>query len=194
MQTFSLSGIVLGLACVAVTAAPAPPEKDYQKIADKEEWKWDKEQASVFYSQKHYDGKYEIELQKPPRWDFAAVNIHMVVRFKDDDKDVYCWSGHDGTVFAVRQEVVYYADYAPYSSGCAVVAYDLQAKKTLWRTNLKGLGPIDHSKYGNAVILDIKEDAVHILGNEPAGRYVEYLDLKTGKTVGHKVFNQKQKD
>jgi hypothetical protein len=36
-------------------------------------------------------------------------------------------------------------------------------------------------------MLDLMDDAVHVLGNEAAGKYIEYLDVKTGKTVGHKI-------
>jgi hypothetical protein len=34
----------------------------------------------------------------------------------------------------------------------------------------------------------MKDDALHILGNESAGKYVEYVELKAGKTVGHRIF------
>jgi hypothetical protein len=79
------------------------------------------------------------------------------------------------------------------SSGCNVISYDLKKDKQLWKTELKGLGPIDHSKYYNSVILELKDDAIRILGKETAGRYVEYLDPKTGKTVGHKIFKDEKK-
>jgi hypothetical protein len=184
MKYLGWSGIILAFACLAVLGAPAPPEKDYQKIADKEEWKWEKEQASVFYSQKQYKGAYELELQ-PGR----EGGIERSISFKDGDSD-YTIIGHDGTVFVERKNVVYYADFSQWSSGCSVVAYDLKAKKRLWKADLKGLGPINHTRYHNAVILELKDDALHILGNESAGKYVEYLELKSGKMVGHRIFKE----
>jgi hypothetical protein len=68
------------------------------------------------------------------------------------------------------------------------VAWDLKAKKQLWKTNLKGLGGIIHFQYHNAVNLDLDGQAVRVRGKESAGRYIEYVDRKTGKTVGHKVY------
>jgi len=38
------------------------------------------------------------------------------------------------------------------------------------------------------VLLDVDEVAVRIVGMERSGRYVEYVDRESGKTVGHKVF------
>jgi hypothetical protein len=86
---------------------------------------------------------------------------------------------------------VYYADFTPYSSGCTVIAYDMKAKKQLWKTDLKGLGPISHTKYRNAVILEVKDDVIRVLGQESAGKYLEYVDLKSGKTVANRVFQDK---
>ena len=39
--------------------------------------------------------------------------------------------------------------------------------------------------------LDLDGDAVRVFSQESAGKYVEYVDLKDGKTVGHKVFTDK---
>jgi hypothetical protein len=41
------------------------------------------------------------------------------------------------------------------------------------------------------VNLDLEKQAVCVRGNESAGRYIEYVDLRTGKTVGHKVYPKK---
>jgi len=188
MKFLFLAVAISAFTSLTVIGAPAPPEIDFQKVADKEDWKWDKEQASVFYSQKQYKGGYEVELQNPG---LEGAIANTTIRFKDGDNEAFSIIGHDGTVFAERKNVLYYADFSPWSSGCSVVAYDLKSKKQLWKTTLKGLGPIDHTKYHNAVVLELKDDALHILGNESAGKYVEYVELKKGKTVGHKVFSDK---
>jgi hypothetical protein len=188
MKPFVVSAITPAIVCLALVAAPAPSEKDYQKIADKEEWKWEKEQASVFYSQKQYKGAYEVDLQKPG---IEGGNASTTIRFKDGDKEIYSLIGHDGTVFAERKNVLYYADFSPYSSGCSVVAYDLKAKKALWKSNLNGIGPIDHTKYHNAVILELKDDVLRILGNESFGQYIEYVEIGKGKTVAHRAFKDR---
>jgi hypothetical protein len=172
---------------VAATAAPAPETKDYQKIADKEAWEWSKEKASAEYCKKAYKGDYEVELLPSGGvGGGGSVNI----RFYFNEKEVHTIVGHAGTVFGERKNVVYYADFTPYSSGCTVIAYDLKGKKQLWKTDLKGLGPISHTKYRNAVILEVKDDVVRVLGQESAGKYVEYVDLKSGKTVANRVFKE----
>ena len=82
-------------------------------------------------------------------------------------------------------------DFHPSSSGCAVLAFDLKTQKQLWKTTLKGLGPIAHFRYANSVNLEIiNNNAVRIFGNESAGQYLEIVDLKTGKTVGHQKYKK----
>jgi hypothetical protein len=167
-------------------AAPAPEEKDYQKIADKEEWKWTPERARARDSAKNFKGDFQAEAVEKNAEGFKST----IVKFLKGDDVVFTVEGHEGTVFAGKDNVVYYAEYSLIASGCSVIAYDLKAKKQLWKTSLKGLGPIKHTRYTNQVILDIKDDAVHVLGKEAAGTYVEYLDLKSGKTVGHRIFEK----
>ena len=74
------------------------------------------------------------------------------------------------------------------------MAYDLKGRKLLWLTQLKGLSPLAH--YLNWVRLErVNNEVLAVYGNEDtaghAGRYVEIVDMKTGKTVGHKVFTKK---
>jgi len=187
MKNLGWSGIILAFACLAVIGAPAPPEKDYQKIADKEEWKWTPERASASDSDKNFKGDFKAEVIDKNAGGFSSTTL----KFAKGDDLILTVEGHAGTVFAGLKDVVFYADFSANSSGCCVVAYNLKEKKQLWRTALKGLGPIEHFKYRNEVILEIKDDAVHVLGKESAGRYVEYVELKGGKTVGHRVFDQK---
>jgi hypothetical protein len=186
MRIAIVASLVLGLGAFAAHAAPAPEDKDYQKIADKEEWSWVPERASARDSAKNFKGDFQVEVVEKDVSGFKSLNVKFV---KGDDL-VFTIEGHKETVFAGRDNIIYYADFSQAASGCSVIAYDLKAKKQLWKTTLKGLGPIAHTRYRNQVTLDIKDDAVHVLGNEAAGKYVEYLDLKNGKTAGHKVFEK----
>ena len=186
MRMFVYAVLVFGAWSLDLSAAPAPEAKDYQKIADKEAWEWSKEKASAEYCKKAYKGDYEIELLPPPEGNTGSLNI----RFYFNDKEVHSILGHAGTVFGERNNVVYYADFTPHSSGCTVIAYDMKAKKQLWKTDLKGLGPISHTKYHNAVILEVKDEVVRVLGQESAGNYLEYVDLKSGKTVANRVYKE----
>jgi hypothetical protein len=180
---FVVAGFLLATLST-VMAAPAPGNK-YQEMADEMAWDWPKEKASLKYCSKHYKGAFELEMETAV--DQRARNT--LVKFKDaDGKKFFSLLAHSNTVFVEKDNILYYTDFSPYSSGCSLVAYDLQASKELWKTDLKGLGPIEHFKYRNAVVLDIKDGALRVLGNESSGKYVEFVDMKTGKTVGHRVF------
>ncbi len=74
--------------------------------------------------------------------------------------------------------------------GCEVVAVNLLTGKELWRTRLFGTGPTPewHSKYGNQVNIETDGKRVVIYGNENDGRYVEHLDINTGKTLANRRF------
>lgn len=171
-----------------VIAAPAPGNK-YQEMADDMAWDWPKEKASLKYCTAHYKGAFELEME------VAAEQVarSTLLKFKDaEGKKFFSLLAHANTVFVEKDNVLYYTDFSPYSSGCTVVAYDLQTSKELWKTDLKGLGPIKHFKYHNAVVLDIKEGALRVQGNESSGKYVEFVDMKTGKTVGHRVFKDEK--
>jgi hypothetical protein len=111
------------------------------------------------------------------------------VRVSKDGKELFTLLTHWQAVVRQRDGVVYYTDFHGSSSGCAVVAFDLAAKKQLWRADLKGLGPITHFKYRNEVRLEVlDDDTLRVFGKESFGRYVEIVSRTTGKTVGHKVF------
>jgi hypothetical protein len=99
---------------------------------------------------------------------------------------------HQYSVFVVRDNKLYFADFHYMSSGCQVKGYDLKSGKRLWETQLKGLGPIAHSKYYNRVFMRFEGKDLVIYSKESAGRYREAVDPKTGKTVRSTVFENKQ--
>ena len=82
----------------------------------------------------------------------ALVRDRAIIK---EGKPGFAVAGHPGTVFAVRDGILYYADFSPARTGCALVAYDLKKGKQLWKAALKGLGPISHFRYHNAVNLDL---------------------------------------
>lgn len=88
----------------------------------------------------------------------------------------------------VRGSTVFVAYYCAISSGARLFALDLQTGKERFVTQLQGLGPIDHSKYSNHVVLKIQDGFVVVFGNEAAGRYIEVVDPNRGKTLSnHKL-------
>ena len=176
-------GIIWG--SVSALIAGPPAKNKYQDLADEMVWDWPKDKAHLKYCCEHYKGAFELENEE------EGEGRETLVTFKDKEgKKVFSFLAHNQTVFVESNNIVYYANYTPHSTGCTLIAYDLKAGKELWKTGLKGLGRIAHFQYHNAVALDIKEGALRILGNEAAGQYVEFVDMKTGKTVGHKVFKK----
>jgi hypothetical protein len=179
---FCLPLTALALTC-PLWAAPVPMREDYQKKADEAPWEWSDGRASAADSAKRLKGDYKAEVE--PR----GTSGGAVLRIVKDGAVVHFFEGHTRTVFAVRDDVLYYAVYHTSSSGCAVVAFDLRQKKQLWRTYLKGLVERrPHSAYRNAVLLDLDGQAVCVHGKEAFGNYIEFVDRKTGKTVGHRVY------
>jgi hypothetical protein len=185
MRPQGVLSALAGLLLTAIAAGAAPePAVDYQKQADAAPWTWNDEQASLWHSFQAYQGDYQLEIIRPPNR-FGEIKV----RFSRDGREVYSWTGHYRTVFAVRGNVLYRTEFHPSASGCSLIAFDLAAGKELWKTNLKGLGPIAHTAYHNLVTLDMpRDDVLRVFGNEAAGRYVEYIDARSGKTIGHKVF------
>jgi hypothetical protein len=182
MSHFSfLVASILSLACVTSVFG-----QEYQKIADATAWTWATERASVSDSFLKFPNTYQVELIRP-KDKFGVVMIRLL----DDGKEALAWAGHYGSVFALSGDVLVYADFHPNRNGCSLIAFDLKQKKQLWKTDLKGLGPIPHSRYANAVTLEFIDNAtVRVFGNESAGKYLEIVDINTGKTVGHRTYKK----
>lgn len=181
--------LVALLAMTTATAAPVPkkPTKDYQKLADETEWTFSERNAITDQLNEEFKG-YRTELLP-----LAGNGLEMTVLVSNSKKELLLkWETRVTVSFAQRDGVLYYADFHPIASRCAVVAIDLKAKKQLWKSDLKGLGPISHSKYRNDVRLEVlDDDTLRVFGKESAGKYVEVVHRGNGKTLGHKVFEEK---
>jgi hypothetical protein len=176
---------LLLLLALAVSGRAVDPD-ELQARADRVIWEWSDEKANVLDSMLHASCDYEIGLlRKKGGWG------EMTIRFADKDGDALAIAGHLGTTFVTDGGVVYYSEYSLMSSGCSLIAYDLKARKRLWSTPLRGLGPINHTKYHNRVRVELLPGvAVRVWGKESSGNYLEYVDLKTGKTVAHRLFER----
>jgi hypothetical protein len=178
----SLVPIAAFLGAAAVPAEDSQAN-DYQKMADAARW-LPPEEEGFLRCLAHQLSDYQVEVirRKGARWE-------ATIRVSDGGKEVYSWDAHLSTVFAEWDGILYYADFNPNATGCAIVAHDLKDRKRLWRAELKGIGPVSHSKYFNDVRLEpVNNEVLAVYGKESFGRYVEIVDRKTGKTVGHKVF------
>ena len=78
-----------------------------------------------------------------------------------------------------------YAEFSPYSTGCSIVAYHLKQGER-WKTPLWGIGPLGSSMYANRVNMKLDGNHLIVYGDESAGRYIQLLDIRTGRIVGRR--------
>jgi hypothetical protein len=158
---------------------------NYQKVADGARWAWSRDEASPLYCLGQLPPGYSFQILAD-----AANRSAIQLKVIGKERGAYAWTGHKFSVFRVLNDRLFYADYSPNSSGGSIVAVDLKTGTVIWRTPLKAVGEVAHSAYSNTINMTANESVVTIYGNESAGRYVEFKDASTGKTVGHKVFEQ----
>jgi hypothetical protein len=192
MKSFLIRLTIATLLCVAnLTGTKAQTPPDFQKIADDAKWPDFEKLKSLHDCLTGELLDYQIQLTRPKsRSDFLRIRI-----LDDGGNEVYAWDGDPNTPFIGRDGILYHALPSRGSSGCEIVAYDLKQKKLLWKTQLQSIGVVDHSAYSNEVrfgLLWRNEAALVVVGRESAGRYIEIVDLKTGKTVGHKKYPEEE--
>ena len=156
---------------------------DYQKAADSANWGWEDDMASPFWGISQAGEKYTIVMVSRPN-----ERHNLTFKVLHGEKVVYTWLGHVKSVFRIQEDRLYYARFSDISSGGSVVAVDLSTGKKLWDSPLQGIGPVEHSAYRNQMNLDANLEVVWVWGNETMGRYLEFKDVTTGKTVGHRIF------
>jgi hypothetical protein len=176
---------LLGTAALVAAPLDVGAKRDrYQKMADGLSWRDAPVGRSLLADlPSDYQAHQMVTVSGGRRADRIAIET------ADGKREVYGWDENGTSAFVIRNHVLYRAEYDSMSSGCTIVAFDLKAGKELWKSTLRGLGPIDHSKYRNRVHIEKVDDAVFaVYGNESAGKYVELVEYKTGRTLGHKVF------
>lgn len=156
-----------------------------QAAAEKKEWSWSKDRATAKASARVLgDGcKVQIDPLEGKPW---ALKLTLT----REGQTIYSWEAHAYSVFVLARDVLYRADFQPGSTGCAVIAYDLKVGKLRWKTYLRGVLVSSHSQYENRINLEIDDQHLTVYGNESFGRYIEVLDLKSGKTVGHRLIGR----
>lgn len=169
------------------TAFAIAGEVDYQKLADRTDFHWRAEESTILYSLSQMPGEYRFRL------DYDPAAHGMTFSFLKDENIVFTFKGHKHSVFKIHEGVIYYPIFHFSSSGCQVVAYDLEKRKELWRKRVRGIGGVLHSAYRNLITLDVNADVVTIHGHESFGDYIEFLDRNSGDTVGHRTYNMRFK-
>lgn len=180
--TKCLLGAIILLTSFAAAACMAE-SVNYKKAAEIAAWSWQSASVDPFYcigqSQPGYGLRMEVDTNQR-----SFIQFTILAK----DKELISWRGHRHTVFRILNDRLYYADYPVNDCGGMIVCVDLANGKELWRSNLLAVGNVDHSGYANLISLDVNNEVVTVLGNEGAGRYIEFKSVKDGQTVGHKVF------
>jgi len=159
---------------------------NYTEIMDTLSWQFRSDHESTLYSVQNFNDDYQIEIIR----NIDNVFNELTIKLVKNNQEVYSWKGHDYSPFVEFKDILYYADYNPIRTGCTVVAYDLQERKQLWKTELKGLGPVRHSKYWNKAQITFWEGYLVVYGKEAGGKYLEIINIETGHTIGNKKLDE----
>jgi hypothetical protein len=167
----------------------AAQAQSYEKRIMAAKWKWSDERANLLTCVVQRMQGYEVQITRPE--DITGLYETLAIGILKGGKDVLRFQGHAETAIARANNVLYIAELAPCAPGCTILAYDLEARKELWRCPLRGTPPPAHSEYRNRVNVEADEDLVIVYGNESWGRYIEYVDAKTGKSVANRRLPQR---
>ena len=156
-------------------------ELELRREADLETWV--EEEVPLKKHIDQYRGPYSFQIKDLPR-KYPPTQISIL----GGERTLHSWMGHAESSFVfVNHDVVIYKLHLGATTGCSLAAFDLRKKAKLWEVKLKGIGQIRHFKYRNQVVLRYGGDEhVTVYGKETAGSYVEQIDIKTGKTAGHR--------
>ena len=180
----------LALVLAAAPVPPAPATADWKAALKFREFKLDRDRSD---SKKATAAAEKAGLTGSVAASHEA-GWHCLFVFRKKDGPPVQFEGHPYTPFVVRGDVLYVANYHPGTNGCGVYAYDLTTGKRAWTKALDGIGAVDHSEYSNRVALAVEKHpdrdhfALVIVGEEASGRYVEVLDLATGKQLAHRKY------
>ena len=88
---------------------------------------------------------------------------------------------------AVAGDALVVVSFIPMASGATATAYERATGRERWRTGLHGIGRVSHSGYLNDVRVRVAGDRVVVTGWEASGRYVEVVDLASGRILGTRL-------
>ena len=113
----------------------------------------------------------------------------VTVRLIDSGKEVHSFDAAPETVFARDGATLYIARPMPGACGCVVTAYDFRMRKELWQIMLQSPFAPKHSAYGNQVTIETAGDGVLLVrGSETLRRYVEIVDMRSGKSLARRDY------
>ena len=143
-------------------------------------WSFDAAKSKLAHSLRNHQNIISLKVRKRGWSDLLITFVYRHAPVKEV-------KGHEETLFVVTSDgKLIYTTQHPISSGCGLTALELATGKELLTMNLKGLGPISHSKYRNRINIEYKyPHHLVIFGNESSGKYVEVVDLRSHTTILH---------
>jgi hypothetical protein len=164
-----------------------PLDPEYQAKAEATLWTWPDSPATLQDCIARHLRDYDVLVgESPSPWE----PLNIVIRSKDGDREVY-FRGHQGTVLTRWQYTLFLADFSPIRAGCMVRAIDLRTGEEAWKTHLKATSCPGHSMYRNRVTLENDGQVVTVHGDEAYARYIEFVDCRTGRTLGHMEYENR---
>jgi hypothetical protein len=151
-----------------------------QALAERTPWSWPAETATPELCAGQFGGGYDVEIAAP-----KDPSSPPMIQVRKEGKDVAGWRAHSGSVFVRGGDMLYYADFSPYSAGCSIVAYHLKQGER-WKTPLWGLGAMGQSMYANHVNMKLDGNHLIVYSDESAGRTIQLVDVRTGRIVGRR--------
>jgi hypothetical protein len=193
-----LIAFILSAISSAVSAVDAEPDRfrtrsdGYQHMLDGDAFQFSDERASTLYSLSQFGGYCELRMISEPR-----KRDEIEFQFFRDGKKLVEYPGSMQSVFCEDRDVLYFAHFVSWTSGCSVTTTDLKTGKKIWETELSAIGLQMHSLYSNRVTMSLYElngvdqdgeGSVWVTGHEANGNYVEILDRRTGKCLAHRIY------
>lgn len=146
-------------------------------------WSWRPEEADLEYSRAHALAGLKT-LVEAGGTDWRSESTLVITC---EDGQILRVGVHGKTPIVRVGDQIFVASYPLMSEGCAIECYDVAHAKHVWTRDLMALGQIAHSKYFNAVTLEVEGKNLIVRGQETAGRYIEVLTLRDGAEVMNRV-------
>jgi hypothetical protein len=159
----------------------------YQKVADQTPWLWSNRKNNLIRCIALHLGDFQTSIDCDDE-SIPWPGQSLTVRVRDQGKEAFAFHAHWRTVFTRAGDTLYIAHFRPIHTGCEVDAIDIRTGEKLWRSKVHGLGPIAHSKYSNQVSISTDGPVIIILGDEAAGRYIEFLHRVSGRILANRVY------
>jgi len=195
-------------AAASTAAVEHPYNKAWQDSLQQWGFQFDTTRCGVMYCLSQFRGDCKIEMiYDPARW------WMMTFKLLHGDKEIATFEGNQQSVFCGSKHVLYFAQFSMSSEGCRVIAFDTTTGAKVWQHDLEAAGnDMDHSAYSNRVIMQVGTEhpgedgkklfsdeeqdkgTLIITGSEVAGDYIEVLDMKTGRTLAHRLFRSWKDD